>query len=359
MITKTICCKLLTNPASFEALKETSIAFAAACNFVLRGAIAEKTHNAIKLHHLFYFDVRRLYGLSANLAVRASRRVVACMTKLKGKRKTPKLFKPKSIDYDARIFNFQEIDETVSLTTIKGRIRIPLILGEHQRKALLGKNPTSATVINKAGVWYIHMVVEENTDPSPGKEIMGVDLGITNIATTSTDLMECGRSRQQFKQKRAAVRASLQSKGTKGAKKVLKRISNKENRRIKYENHVLSKKLVEEAKRHNCGIVRMERLKDIRSRTKTWNKHLNRMVAGWSFYQLQQFVEYKAGKAGIAVEYVNPAYTSQTCHQCLKLGSRKGERFSCATCGDQHADANASRVIAIGGASVNTPKLAA
>lgn len=251
------------------------------------------------------------------------------------------------------------MDETVSLTTIKGRLRIPLFLGEHQRKALKEKNPTSATVINKAGVWYIHIVVEESIDPSPGKEIMGIDLGIKNIATTSTNLIECGKSRQKFKQKRALIRASLQSKGTKDCKKVLKRISNKENRRIKYENHVLSKKLVEEAKRHNCGVIRMEQLKDIRSRTKTWNKHLNRMVAGWSFYQLQQFVEYKAAKAGIVIEFVNPAYTSQTCHQCLKLGSRKGKLFSCTTCGEQHADINASRVIAIGGASVNTPKLAA
>lgn len=85
MITKTICCKLLTNPPSFEALKETSVAFAGACNFVLGGALEEKTHNAIKLHHLFYYEVRRLHGLSANLAVRAIGRVTASLTKLKGK----------------------------------------------------------------------------------------------------------------------------------------------------------------------------------------------------------------------------------------------------------------------------------
>ena len=359
MITKTICCKLLTNPPSFEALKETSVAFAGACNFVLGGALEEKTHNAIKLHHLFYYEVRRLHGLSANLAVRAIRRVTASLTKLKGKRKSPKRFQPKSIDYDAKIFNFQEMDETVSLTTIKGRVRIPLILGEHQRKALKGRSPTSATVINKSGTWYIHMVLKGCEDPSPGNGVMGIDLGITNIATTSTGLIESGKSRQHFKQKKTDIRASLQSKGTKGCKKVLKRISGKENRRIKFENHVISKKLVEEAKRHNCGVIRMEQLKDIRIRTKTWSKHLNRMVAGWSFYQLQQFVEYKAAYAGIKVEYINPAYTSQTCHLCFKLGSRKGELFSCTTCGEQHADVNASRVIVIGGASVNTPKLAA
>ncbi len=83
------------------------------------------------------------------------------------------------------------------------------------------------------------------------------------------------------------------------------------------------------------------------------------MVAGWSFYQLQQFVTYKAASVGIAVELVDPAYTSQTCHLCFALGSRKGERFSCTTCGEQHADINAAHVIALGGGAVNRPELAA
>ena len=128
------------------------------------------------------------------------------------------------------------------------------------------------------------------------------------------------------------------------------KLSGYEKRKIRHENHVLSKKLVEEAKRHNCGTIRMELLKDIRNKTRTWNKHLNRMVAGWSFYQLQQFLKYKAAASGIIVELINPAYTSQTCHQCLKLGSRTGELFNCLTCGEKHADVNASHVIALGGA---------
>lgn len=351
METKTVCCKLLTTPPIAESLKETSERFAEGCNHVLKIVIQEKTHNAIKLHKMCYAEVRKLFGLSANLSVRAIRRVVSCMTKLKGKRRRPKEFGPKSIDYDARIFSYRERDETVSLTTTRGRVRIPMILGERQRALLKGQNPTSATVINKAGVWYIHIVVEFMADPVSGDGIRGVDLGLNNIATTSTGLRVDGKGRQDFKQKRAKVRASLQSKVKQSTKKVLKRLSGYENRRIKYENHALSKRLVEEAKRHNCGTIRMERLKGIRVRTKTWNKHLNRMVAGWSFYQLQQFVQYKAAAFGIAVEFVNPAYTSQTCHQCLKLGSRKGERFKCLTCGELHADVNASHVIALGGAT--------
>jgi len=357
METRTICCKLLTTPTIADALKETSERFSDACNHVLKIAFVEKTHNAIKLHKLCYAEVRKLFGLSANLAVRAIRRVVACMTKLKGKRKRPKAFKPKSIDYDARIFSYRERDETVSLTTIRGRVRMPMILGEHQRKALKGQNPTSATVINKGGVWTIHIVVEFEVYPKNGDGVMGVDLGITNIATTSTGLRIEGKGRQDFKQKRAKVRASLQSKGKQSTKKVLKKLSGYENRKIKHENHVLSKQLVEEAKRHKIGVIRFEQLKDIRSRTKTWNKHLNRMVAGWSFYQLQQFVEYKAAAFGISVEFVNPAYTSQTCHQCFNLGSRNGEQFNCLTCGKQHADVNASHVIALGGAACKPARI--
>jgi len=356
---KTICCKLITSKPIFAALQETSELFAQACNFVLEVALKEKTHNAIKLHHLCYQSIRKQTGLSANLTVRSIRRVVACLTKVKGKRKRPRKFVPKSIDYDARIFNYREIEESVSLTTSKGRIRIPMQLGEHQREALKGKDPKAATVVQKGKDWYIHIVISYDSIPFDGDGIMGVDLGINNIASTSTGLKFEGKSRQSFKNKRQSVRSSLQSKFTKGCKKVLKKISGYEKRRTRHENHVISKKLVEEAKRHNCGTIRMEQLKNIRTRTKTWSKHLNRMVAGWSFYELQQFVVYKASALSINVEFVNPAYTSQTCHQCLKLGSRKGERFKCTTCGSMHADVNASHVIALGGAPVNVPELAA
>jgi transposase len=81
------------------------------------------------------------------------------------------------------------------------------------------------------------------------------------------------------------------------------------------------------------------------------------MIAGWSFYQLQQFVTYKAAVFGISVELVNPAYTSQTCCHCLKLGSRNRERFNCLTCGEEHADVNASRVIALGGVACKPTRI--
>ena len=74
MLTRTVCCKLLTTPQIEEALNETSIRFANACNHILKRALDEKSQNAVKLHHLCYAEVRKQFGLSANLAVRSIRR---------------------------------------------------------------------------------------------------------------------------------------------------------------------------------------------------------------------------------------------------------------------------------------------
>src|SRR5574342_1295513 len=210
MQTRTICCKLLTTPEMEQSLILTSIRFAEACNYILKDAIECKTSNAIKLHKLCYNEVRSKFELSANLAVRSIRRVSAMLTRLKGKRKAPKSFRPKSIDYDARIFTYKPEEEAVTLKTVDKRFKIPMQLGQFQREALAGKKPSAATVICKDGIWYIHIVVEVDSIVCETKSPIGIDLGITNIATTSTGVRILGKQRQQFKAQCAKTRASLQ-----------------------------------------------------------------------------------------------------------------------------------------------------
>jgi len=75
---------------------------------------------------------------------------------------------------------------------------------------------------------------------------------------------------------------------------------------------------------------------------------MNYWISNWSFYQLQNFIEYKAIQKGIEVIKVKPNYTSQICHRCGQLGSRSNGCFSCLHCGlsDFNADLNASRNLA-------------
>lgn len=358
MPTRTIRCKLLVSEEIASDFLETSRLFAESCNRILAKALESKESNPLRLHRLVYRQIREAFPLSANLVIRAIRRVSDSLSqKQKKQRPKPKLFRPGSIQYDARIFSFWEEKGLVSLTTLQGRRKALLDIGDYQKEALKGKKPTSATLVRCRSNWYLNIVIEEADPPFVEGPPIGIDLGLRNMAYTSTHFAILGGPRQEFKKKASRIRASLQSRGTRGSKRKLHSLAGYERRRIRHENHVFSKQLVEEAQRHNAGIIRMEQLSGIRDRTKVWNPHRNRTMAGWSFYQLQQFISYKAKKVGIQVEFVNPAYSSQTCHQCNQKGDRSGEVFKCRTCGKTDADYNAACVLSTGGAVVNRPKL--
>lgn len=144
-----------------EALERTCEAFAWACNAILATALEQNISNNVKLHRLVYRTIREDYGLSANLVVRAIRRVSAAIHATKKRNRVPKEFRPTSIDYDARIFDYRERDETVSLTTMSGRVHIPLLLGGYQRDALRGKKPTAATVVKYGNRWDITITMAD------------------------------------------------------------------------------------------------------------------------------------------------------------------------------------------------------
>jgi transposase len=222
---------------------------------LLRRLNEQAHHKMQNAANACYTDIRKNHGLSANLAVRAIRRVSAAMTRAKRYGGKPRAFRPTSVDYDARIFAFREGDETVSLTVIGGRVHVPLLLGDYQRDALRGKKPTAAVLTRSRNQYSIHIVVEGADEPPTGDGTMGVDCGIRNAAAAHFGALHDGQLRQQYKERRAAIRASLQSKGARGARRVLRRLSGRESRHIRRENHrrenhVISKALVSAAQMH-------------------------------------------------------------------------------------------------------------
>jgi len=188
-----------------------------------------------------------------------------------------------------------------------------------------------------------------------------IDCGIKRLAVASTGKVWSAQKLLAVRDRHARVRASLQSKGTKGAKRVLKRLSKRESRYARWLNHNLSKEIVALAKKKLCGIIALEDLKYIRSRTKRWNKHANRMKHAWSFGQLQSFIEYKAALAGLTVKKVKADGTSQECHRCGEKGKRTKAKFVCTngqTCGELlDADINAAKNIAARGADCNAARI--
>jgi len=150
-LVKSIKCKLQVNPEERNILLETINAFACACNDILKIAREKKVFNQYRLHHLTYHLIKDRYKLQANLVVRAIARVA------QKRKRRPKSFKARSFDLDMRTFRFVEREEMISLSTIKGRLKIKLLLGNYQRGILKGQKPKMATLIYQKSkkVFYI------------------------------------------------------------------------------------------------------------------------------------------------------------------------------------------------------------
>ena len=262
--------------------------------------------------------------MKANHVCQAIRRVI---NQKKATKQIHK-FRPTSIFLDARTFKYVEEKQQVGVTLKEKRVNFELKIGGYQMALLRGQLPTSATLSKtRQGDYYINIVIEVPTQPKyKTSKVLGVDVGLRDIASTSTSKSWDGKQLRETRAKFARVRASIQSKRTKSSKRLLRRLSGKERRFQKWVNHNISKQLVEEAK--EFGTIAFEDLSGIRQRAKV-RKSQRREHNSWSFYQLRLLTEYKANVAGIDVVLVDPRYTSKTCNCCKVIGNRSEKNFRC------------------------------
>ncbi|WP_241392560.1 transposase [Rippkaea orientalis] len=270
----TVACKLQVANTLAKEIDETMMVFACACDWVNQNT-PEKMTNKTAMQSLVYQDVRVNFGLSSNLAIQAIRRVCANRKTAKQKGKKVKEFKPTSISYDARIFSFRESDWTVSVKLLNSRQRIKLLIGNYQIGLLKSKNPTSATLVKrKSGNYYIHITLDEPTQPEAKTDkVLGVDLGRTDIATTSEGESWSGKQITAKRNHYAKLRTTIQKKASKGTRssrrrcrQLLARLSGKERRFQKHINHEISRQLVNNAVTNKQAIA-IEDLTGIRERT--------------------------------------------------------------------------------------------
>ena len=320
------------------------------------------------MQKLVYNDVRALFGLSANLAIQALRRVCSNRKTARQKKRNVRKFSPTSVSYDARIFSFRELDYSVSIKLLETRARFFLNIGNYQRGILKGQNPKSATLVKrKNGDFYIHINLDnEVPDSIAVKDVIGVDLGRVDIAHTSDKESWSGQQLNKLRNKYAWLRKVLQKKASLGTRssrrrcrELQKRLSGKERRFQKHINHEISRQLVNNAVTSNRAIA-LEDLSEIRERTNQLprSKQERRKSNNWSFYQLRQFLAYKCLLAGVPLVLVNPAYTSKSCYKCGHIGNRNGKKFTCVNpdCKNKcDPDYQGAKNIAALGRSINSP----
>ncbi len=347
---QTMLLKLAPTTEQHQALLDTMHAFNAACNYVASVAFAEKTANKFALQKMVYGELRTTYKLAAQLAIRCISKASEAYKREKSIRPT---FKPEgAIVYDERVMSFKGL-LSVSLLTLSGRVLVPFQVGGYQQ-ARMDAIKGQADLLYRNGVFYLAVTLDV-PEPLPGEPqgTLGVDLGIINLATDSEGETFSGEQVERVRTRHQALRQRLQKRGTKSAKRHLKKLSGKEARFRKNSNHVISKRVVQKAKQQHKAIA-IEELRHIRTRTERTVRHSQRArQSSWAFGQLRQFLSYKAVLAGVPLHTVDPRNTSRTCSECghcAKENRKSQASFCCVQCGhcdnaDHNAAINISRAV--------------
>ena len=349
----TIKSKLITNQEQHGKLLKTVEKFNEACDFISEFAYKNWMFGKIGIQKQLYYEIREKFGLSAQMTVRAIGKVAESY---KVNKDSIHDFDPHgAIVYDQRILSYKSADE-ISILTLDGRIEVKIQYGEY-RKLELNRVKGQADLIYKDGIFYLMIVVElQDAEPIDPNGIVGVDLGIVNLATTSDGKVFSGDKCTKVRKRFAKIKAILQHVGTNSAKRHLRKISGKERRFKKDVNHCISKEITNTAKDTNRAIA-LEDLSGIRESV-TVSKAVRESIGKWAFLELRNFIEYKAKLLGVPVVSIDPRNTSRGCSACgyIDKQNRKNQAsFVCLECGHaENADYNADKNIAFR-AVVNLP----
>lgn len=332
--------KLKPSREQAQALKETLEACNAACTWLAKKGFEAKTFRQFDLQKLAYVELKERFRLGAQPAIRSIAKVADAF---KINRKVAPAFRANAAQpYDDRILRFG--DGFVSIWTLDGRIRIPFICGDRQRRLLAFRKGESDLCFYR-GKWMLAVTCDiPETEGFKASDWIGVDLGLANIATDSDGNVHTGAIVEKVRSRFASRRKGLQRRGTKAAKRRLKKLSGKEARFRKHINHEVSKALVSLAER-TCRGIALEELTHIRNRVTARRKQRARLHS-WSFAQLRAFVSYKAKRVGVPIELVDPRNTSKGCSVCGCIDKKNRPdqaTFSCVSCGHtDNADHNAA-----------------
>ncbi|MCB5933475.1 transposase [Caldibacillus thermoamylovorans] len=221
----------------------------------------------------------------------------------------------------------------------KTPIRALLVDKDNRNFNLLKQKLGTLRITKKSNKWVAQISVTIPTVKKTGVKVMGVDLGLKIPAVAVTDdekvrFFGNGRENKYKKRKFRSVRKAL---GKKKKLNAIRNSKNKEQRWMKDKDHKISRAIVNFAKENKVSVIRLERLANIRQTTRTSRKN-EKNLHTWSFYRLSQFIEYKANLEGIEVEYVNPAYTSQTCPRCSEKNKAQDRKYKCRCGFEKHRD---------------------
>ena len=340
-------------------------AYTKAYNFVCQTGYPTLQTNGVELHKLTYTETRKYLpsqlAISARMKATESLKAVKALKK-KGQKISCPVSKRCSIRLDVRSYNVWFDRKEASMMVVGGRKKFRIDIPKYFERYLDWKHTSADLCVDHKNRVFLHIVFEkEITDTPENGTLVGIDRGIKKLATTSTNKFFGGGHVKQVSDKYREQRKQLQSKGTRSAQRHLAELKRKERRFRADVNHCISKQIVEGLQPGDTIVL--EKLTGIRKRArrltkaqkqagqKTVRKDQRREINCWNFFQLEQFLTYKAAEKGIRVVFVDPRYTSQRCSRCghiVRANRKRQDLFKCRKCGFSHnADLNAAKNICL------------
>ena len=285
--------------------------------------------------------------------------IKSCIKRRKnGKKASQPQFTSRSMTFDRRTLTVFPDEEKVTLTTLgdHNRVQADLCLPENEdryQREYLDSDEweyTESTFHYRDGEWYIHLgyrTPKEDDEPEVTTEngtVLGVDLGVNQIAVTSTARFFDADELNHYRRECEKTRGNLQQTGTQSAHRTIESLSGREDRYVKHVLHSVANGIIEEALEHDCDGIVFEELDGIREDLPYAPWH-----SEWAFRKLKDLVEYKAEFEGLFVDTTNPRNTSKRCNEYgfTHDENRQAGQFECQSCGkSNHADYNAAKNIA-------------
>ena len=360
-VRRTVPVKLDVTDETADLLHETIDEFLWAANYVVDAAWDgewAETRSSV-LHEQTYHDVREQTPLHSNHVQSARDRAVDALKGVvakwsNGEYASLPTFSTPFVEYNRRNATFD--DDHATLSTVEGRVTAGFVLPDENRDTPHSKylqsdewETTGATLHHDRGSFYLHIRTKADVDvpdrPQNGT-VLGVDLGVENIAVTSTGVFWTADELNHWRTEYVERRTSLQERGTRDAHENVQAVGRKETGRFEQYLQRVANGLVREADERGCSSIAFENLTGIRDRMANARKFHE-----WAFHRLYEYVEYKAKERGIAVEQVNPQYTSQRCSSCgftTRENRLSQDSFCCQQCGyANHADYNAAKNVGL------------
>lgn len=273
-------------------------------------------------------------------------------TSRSGKRKGPRVGFPRFKNRSRARKSFQYTTGSFGAADPYG-VRLPRIgrVHTHERidTRIAGGALKRVTVSETAGRWYASFTVErehsEVSKDAAGSDVVGVDLGVTHLATLSTgEKVDNPRhlKREERKLRRAAKAYSRTQKRSNGRRRAADRLA-KRHARVRNLRQDYTHKLTNRLAGEFHTVV----LEDLNVDGMRRNRHLAQAVSDATFSEIRRQFEYKTSQRGGTVVLADRWYpSSKTCSTCgtvkakLPLNVRV---FDCDTCGTRiDRDVNAA-----------------